>query len=219
MCRSTSRAEMLAQEADELRRDFPQLDGAAGRGRFHQAVRAAGGDRRACRASDSSRARPSAISSRTRRRRSCATPRQILGRGAMLIIGVDLVKDPAVLNAAYNDARRRHREVQSQSAGAHQSRARRQFRSRRRSATTPSTTPSVTASRCISPARSARRCRVAGRMIEFRAGETIHTENSYKYTLEVLRRAGARRGLDAGGGLDRRQRIISPCRRFVAQDE
>ena len=29
--------------------------------------------------------------------------RQILGRGAMLIIGVDLVKDPAVLNAAYND--------------------------------------------------------------------------------------------------------------------
>ena len=26
--------------------------------------------------------------------------------------------------------------------------------------------------------------RVAGRAIEFRAGETIHTENSYKYTLE-----------------------------------
>jgi len=26
--------------------------------------------------------------------------------------------------------------------------------------------------------------RVAGRTIEFRAGETIHTENSYKYTVE-----------------------------------
>ena len=26
--------------------------------------------------------------------------------------------------------------------------------------------------------------RVAGRIIEFRAGETIHTENSYKYSLE-----------------------------------
>ena len=26
--------------------------------------------------------------------------------------------------------------------------------------------------------------RVAGRTIDFRAGETIHTENSYKYTLE-----------------------------------
>ena len=28
------------------------------------------------------------------------------------------------------------------------------------------------------------KARVAGRAIEFRAGETIHTENSYKYTLE-----------------------------------
>jgi uncharacterized SAM-dependent methyltransferase len=26
--------------------------------------------------------------------------------------------------------------------------------------------------------------RVAGRTIDFRAGETIHTENSYKYTVE-----------------------------------
>jgi len=29
--------------------------------------------------------------------------------------------------------------------------------------------------------------RVAGRAIEFRAGETIHTENSYKYTLDSFR--------------------------------
>ena len=28
--------------------------------------------------------------------------------------------------------------------------------------------------------------RVAGRVIEFRAGETIHTENSYKYSLEAF---------------------------------
>jgi uncharacterized SAM-dependent methyltransferase len=28
--------------------------------------------------------------------------------------------------------------------------------------------------------------RVAGRAIEFRAGETIHTENSYKYTVETF---------------------------------
>jgi uncharacterized SAM-dependent methyltransferase len=28
--------------------------------------------------------------------------------------------------------------------------------------------------------------KVAGRVIEFRAGETIHTENSYKYTLETF---------------------------------
>jgi L-histidine Nalpha-methyltransferase len=28
---------------------------------------------------------------------------------------------------------------------------------------------------------------VAGRTFEFRAGETIHTENSYKYTVESFR--------------------------------
>ena len=38
--------------------------------------------------------------------------------------------------------------------------------------------------------------RVAGETIDFRAGETIHTENSYKYSVESLQRAGARRRLD-----------------------
>ena len=39
------------------------------------------------------------------RRRSCAMPRNDSRAGrASLIIGVDLVKDPAILNAAYNDA-------------------------------------------------------------------------------------------------------------------
>ena len=32
--------------------------------------------------------------------------------------------------------------------------------------------------------RKRQRVSVAGRAIEFRAGETIHTENSYKYALE-----------------------------------
>ena len=40
--------------------------------------------------------------------------------------------------------------------------------------------------------------KVAGETIEFRAGETIHTENSYKYSVEIARRAGARRRLAAG---------------------
>ena len=68
------------------------------------------------------------------------------------------------------------------------------------------------ASRCISPAASARRSRVAGRTIEFRAGETIHTENSYKYTVEVFRRAGARLRLDADRDLDRRRRLFLGAR-------
>ena len=51
--------------------------------------------------------------------------------------------------------------------------------------------------------RKRQKVRVAGRSFEFRGGETIHTENSYKYTLEVLRRDGARRRLDAGRGVVR----------------
>ena len=42
-------------------------------------------------------------------------------------------------------------------------------------------------------------------MIEFRAGETIHTENSYKYSLELLFRAGARVGMASARGVDRRR--------------
>ena len=50
--------------------------------------------------------------------------------------------------------------------------------------------------------------KVAGETFEFRAGETIHTENSYKYSAGVARRAGARRRLDAGGGVDRRAQVF-----------
>ena len=41
-----------------------------------------------------------------------------------------------------------------------------------------------TGSKCISPAPSGRRSASAARRSRFRAGETIHTENSYKYTIE-----------------------------------
>ena len=44
--------------------------------------------------------------------------------------------------------------------------------------------PSAAASKCISPATSARRSGWQAGLFEFRAGETIHTENSYKYTLD-----------------------------------
>ena len=42
--------------------------------------------------------------------------------GGALLIGVDLVKDPAILHAAYNDLRWCHRGVQPQSPDARQSR-------------------------------------------------------------------------------------------------
>ena len=80
--------------------------------------------------------------------------------------------------------RRRHRQIQSQSVGAHQSRARRQFRSGGLRASRLLQSPSEAGSKCISPAQSGRKCGSATTTIEFRAGETIHTENSYKYSID-----------------------------------
>ena len=40
------------------------------------------------------------------------------------------------------------------------------------------------------------------------AGETIHTENSYKYTVESFRALAAERRLAAGRDLDRRERLL-----------
>ena len=52
----------------------------------------------------------------------------ILGHGAVLVIGVDLVKDTKILLPGLQRRRRRNGQIQSQSVGAHQSRAWRQFR-------------------------------------------------------------------------------------------
>ncbi len=45
--------------------------------------------------------------------------------------------------------------------------------------------------------------KVAGETIDFRAGETIHTENCLQILDRVAGRAGARRRLAAGGRVDR----------------
>ena len=97
-------SEMLLQEAAELRRDYPRLAVLPVEADFTKPFQLPRGDRGHAARRLLSRARPSAISSRTRRRRSCATPAEMLGAGATLIVGVDLVKDAHVLNAAYNDA-------------------------------------------------------------------------------------------------------------------
>jgi L-histidine Nalpha-methyltransferase len=106
---------------------------------------------------------------------------RILGRGAAFIVGVDLVKDRAVLHAAYNDAAgltakfnlnllaRINRELGANfnlKCFEHHA-----FFNRERS-------------RIEMHLASIKRqkVKILGEMIEFRAGETIHTENSYKYT-------------------------------------
>ena len=118
---------------------------------------------------------------------------ELLGPGALLVIGVDLVKDNAVLDAAYDDAAgvtarfnrnllvRINRELGADfdlDAFAH-----RAFFDRAKSR--------------IEMHLVSRRdqvVRIAGHEIAFRAGETIHTENSYKYTPASFEALAARAG-------------------------
>src|SRR5450631_850117 len=110
---------------------------------------------------------------------------RILGPGATLIVGADLVKPVEVLNAAYNDAAgvtakfnrnllvRINRELRGTfklDTFEHHA-----FYNRERH-------------RIDMHLASLKRqkVKVAGETIEFRAGETIHTENSYKYSVASL---------------------------------
>jgi dimethylhistidine N-methyltransferase len=108
---------------------------------------------------------------------------RMLGRGASFIVGVDLVKDPKILNAAYNDRpgvtakfnlnllARINRDLSGNfdlASFSHHAfynverhRIEMHLASKKR-----------------------QKVRVAGRTFDFRAGETIHTENSYKYSIE-----------------------------------
>jgi len=106
---------------------------------------------------------------------------QTIGQGGVLVIGVDLVKDPAILHAAYNDSagitskfnlnllRRINRELDGnfdlQTFEHHAFYNRERRRVEMHLAST-----------------KRQKVSVAGKVFSFRAGETIHTENSYKYT-------------------------------------
>jgi dimethylhistidine N-methyltransferase len=111
------------------------------------------------------------------------TAREILGGGGRMIIGVDLEKDERVLYHAYNDAAgvtarfnlnvlvRINRELGGNfdlSAFCHRSIYN---RDRHR-----------IEMHLIS--RKAQSVRILGKNFSFRPGESIHTENSYKYSLE-----------------------------------
>ncbi len=107
----------------------------------------------------------------------------ILGAGAVLVIGVDLVKDAEILCPAYNDAEgvtakfnlnllaRINRELGANfdptTFEHHACYNREHNRIEMHLAST-----------------KRQKVKVAGKAIGFRAGETIHTENSYKYTVE-----------------------------------
>ena len=121
----------------------------------------------------------------------------ILGEDARLIVGVDLVKDRSVLEAAYDDAAgvtaafnlnllaRINRELAGTFApGGFGHRA----------------FFNAAASRVEMHlvARERQDVEIAGRRFGFEAGESIHTENSYKYSVEGFRALAARAGWAAG---------------------
>jgi dimethylhistidine N-methyltransferase len=108
---------------------------------------------------------------------------QILGPGATLIVGTDLQKDSGILNAAYNDAAgvteafnlnllvRINRELDGKfdlDSFEHHA-----FYNRERQRI-----------EMHLASNKRQKVRVAGECIDFRAGETIHTENSYKYSAD-----------------------------------
>jgi L-histidine N-alpha-methyltransferase len=111
---------------------------------------------------------------------------RILGHGATMIIGIDLIKDEAVLNAAYDDAAgvtakfnlniltRMNRELGGNfDLSAFRHRAFYNVEHHRIEMHLES--------------QKDQRVTVAGRTFDFAKGETIHTENSYKYTVESFR--------------------------------
>jgi L-histidine Nalpha-methyltransferase len=110
---------------------------------------------------------------------------RILGRDARMIVGVDLVKNREVLRAAYNDAdgvtaafnlnllRRINRELDADfDLDRFEHKA--VFNERR----------SRIEMHLVS--RERQRVSVCGKKVEFAPGETIHTECSYKYTIETF---------------------------------
>lgn len=121
---------------------------------------------------------------------------RLVGPGGGLLLGVDLRKDPAVLEPAYDDARgvtaafnrnllaRINRELGADfDPLAFHHRA---FYNRERSRVEMHLTSAAE-----------QRVRVSDRTFAFRAGESIHTENSYKYDLAELARRAAGCGLRA----------------------
>jgi dimethylhistidine N-methyltransferase len=118
---------------------------------------------------------------------------RLLGAGAHFIVGVDLVKDERVLHAAYNDAagvtaafnlnllRRINREL---GADIDLERFRHKAFFNRAQHRIEMHVES----------RVAQNVLVCDRVIAFASGETIHTESSYKYTVESFQALAAQAG-------------------------
>ncbi|HSC61320.1 MAG TPA: L-histidine N(alpha)-methyltransferase [Rhizomicrobium sp.] len=128
-------------------------------------------------------------------------------KGGGMLIGVDLVKDPAVLHAAYNDA-----------AGVTEAFNKNMLVRANRELDANFDLDAFVHYAFYSPAHrriemhlmslKAQKVRVAGECISFAEGETIHTENSLKYTPDGFR------ALAQEAGFTPRQIWVDPDRLF-----
>jgi dimethylhistidine N-methyltransferase len=175
-------AEMLRQEAQQLQHDYPRLRVLPVAADFTQPFRLPSAIVGLARAGFF----PGSTIGNFEPQDAAAFLRhagRMLGSRATLVVGVDLVKDANILNAAYDDAAgvtaqfnlnllaRINRELAADfdvdkfSHRAFYNNERRRIEMH-----------------LVSGRRQA--VNIAGHVIEFAAGETIHTENSYKYTIE-----------------------------------
>jgi dimethylhistidine N-methyltransferase len=174
----------LAQEADALRKDFPNLKVRPVAADFTQGFDLPADVKTLPRAGFF----PGSTIGNFDPHDACAFlehARKMLGKGAVMIVGVDLEKSAQVLNAAYNDKQgvtekfnlnllhRMNRELAANFDPASFEHHAFYNRERRR-----------IEMHLASVKRQ--KVKVAGAVIEFRAGETIHTENSYKYSISAF---------------------------------
>jgi dimethylhistidine N-methyltransferase len=137
-----------------------------------------------------------------------AQARRLLGRGGWMIVGVDLHKDAAVLNAAYNDAagvtaafnlnllRRINRELDgSFDLEAFRHRAFYNDAERRIEMHLISLRDQTV--------------HVGDQAFAFTVGETIHTEDSYKYTIDAFQLLAARAGFEPTAAWTDAERLFS----------
>ncbi len=129
-------------------------------------------------------------------------------RGGALLLGADLVKDPAVLHAAYNDAQgvtaafnrnllvRANRELGTRFVPA-------QFDHSAFYNAPMQRIEMHLVSRC------AQHVELDGERFGFAEGQTLHTENSCKFTIESLRALAVRAGFTPGPAWTDPQRLFS----------
>jgi L-histidine Nalpha-methyltransferase len=121
---------------------------------------------------------------------------RVLGKGAILVVGVDLIKQHQILHCAYNDAegvtgrfnlnilRRINRQLEANFYPA-------AFKHYALYNDRESRVEMHLVSKCRQEVR------VKGRLFRFDLGETIHTENSYKYTMDSFQSLAAGSGWSA----------------------